>query len=285
MYIYMFPGQGSQFLGMGEALWGRYPELVAKANDILGYDLVKLCLEGPQGRLDMTAQTQPAIFVNSYLAYLAEVQDNPGREVVAYLGHSLGEYTALCAAGYIDFSECLKLVKARGDICQRASEGRMSAVIGLNIARVEGVIADSSYDDLYIANHNTHKQIVIAGSPDGLVGIVASLQDAGARRVVGLAVSAAFHTPFMATAMDEYRDELVRVSWNSNPRGRVVANRTADYYVHGDLEVNLARHLCEPVRWLDSVEFLLREYPAAEFIELGPGRVLQGMLAKIKLGK
>lgn len=275
----MFPGQGSQAKGMGADLFDRYADWTAEADRVLGYSVRELCLEDPRGELGQTAFTQPALFVVNAMSYRA--RSDAGRPAPDFLaGHSLGEYNALLAAGVFDFATGLRLVRARGALMGRVTGGGMAAVIGLEPDRIVSLLATSDAGQrVDVANFNSFEQTVIAGRQDDLAAVRPALQEAGAR-VIPLKVSAPFHSRYMREAMAEFETELAPVLFVP-PAIPVVANVTAAPYDPGQLRETLARQIGHSVRWLDSVLYLL-DRGVTEFEEVGPGRVLAGLVARIR---
>lgn len=276
--ISLFPGQGSQKRGMGAELFKHFPEYVALADKELGYSIAELCLEDPKDRLNETQFTQPALYAVSCLAHLQEKQESAIPDYVA--GHSVGEYSALFAAGAFDFTTGLKLVKKRGELMSKAREGGMAAVIGMDRDQVAKVIGDSNFRNLYVANLNTPEQIVISGERDSIITAQKAFEAAGAQLYIPLKVSGAFHSPFMSQAMEVFSIFLDQFEFSelSIP---TISNVTALPYENGEIRENLALQITHPVRWSDSIKWLLNQ-PNPEFREVGPGRVLTGMLAKIR---
>ena len=276
--ISLFPGQGSQAKGMGAELFKQFPEYAALADKELGYSMAELCMEDSSGRLNDTQFTQPALYVVSCLAHLKENQDAGLPDYVA--GHSVGEYGALFAAGAFDFVTGLKLVKKRGDLMSKAKEGGMAAVIGLDRDRVAEVIKGGNYQHIYIANLNTPQQIVISGAKDAIIAAQGAFEAAGAQLYIPLKVSGAFHSPFMSQAMEVFSIFLDQFEF-SDLKIPAISNVTALPYENDEIRENLALQITHPVRWADSVRWLLNQ-PSPDFREIGPGRVLTGMLTKIK---
>jgi trans-AT polyketide synthase/acyltransferase/oxidoreductase domain-containing protein len=276
--IFLFPGQGSQKTGMGAELFAQFPDYVAQADKELGYSIAELCQTDAGGRLNETQFTQPALYVVSCLAYLKDRQEVGVPHFVA--GHSVGEYGALFAAGAFDFVTGLKLVKKRGELMSRARDGGMAAVIGMDRDQVASVIKQHNLQHLYIANLNTPQQIVISGSREAVVNAQKVFEGAGAQMYVPLKVSGAFHSPFMAPAMEVFSIFLDQFQF-SPLQIPTISNVTALPYENDEIRENLALQITHPVRWTESVRWLLNQ-PEPEFREVGPGRVLTGMLAKIK---
>lgn len=279
--ISLFPGQGSQQKGMGAELFARFPDQVALADRELGYSIAELCRDDPQGRLNETQFTQPAIYVVSCLAHLKDNEEGRAPDYVA--GHSVGEYGALFAAGVFDFGTGLKLVKKRGELMSRAKGGGMAAVIGLDRERVAAVIRDGGFGDLYIANLNTPQQIVISGGRASVDAAQGTFTAAGAQHYVVLKVSGAFHSPFMAQAMEVFSIFLDQFQFSA-PKLAVLSNVTARPYDNDEMRENLALQITHPVRWSESMQWLLQQ-PEPEFREIGPDRVLTGLLAKIRMAR
>jgi malonyl CoA-acyl carrier protein transacylase len=276
--VCIFPGQGAQQVGMGEALFARYPEAEAEASEILGWSLRRLCLEDPDRQLGQTQFTQPAIYCVNALSYRQYLDD--GGAVPEYAaGHSLGEYNALQAAGAFDFATGLRLVHARGEMMSRVAGGGMLAVIGLHPWQVREVLAQSGLDAVEIANFNSYEQVVLAGPREALDLAAAAFQDAGARHTLALRVSAAFHSSAMTETARAFAGVLAGASFQPL-RLSVIANATALPY-DDDPRALLARQIDHPVRWIESIEYLLRR-GAQAFEEIGVGPVLTPMIRNIR---
>lgn len=280
MRAVMFPGQGSQYVGMGEHLFDAFPELVSKANDVLGYSVEELCLRDSNGRLHQTEFTQPAVYVVSALDYLLFARSNVDDSGVDYfLGHSLGEYAALFAAGVFDFISGLLLVKERARLMDGMREGGMAAIIGLDSVQVQNVLDSDNFSRLSVANYNSPSQTVISGDRKQISEAENAFIAAGAKRYVTLRVSGAFHSRFMEPAAREY-ERTVRGSYFSPPKVPVIANTSAREYKFDQIAVMLLRQLVEPVKWCDSVRYVAH-LGVSEFQEIGPGRVLTGLNRQI----
>lgn len=274
--VYAFPGQGSQFKGMGRELFERFPELLARADDVLGYSLRRLCVEDPDGLLGRTEYTQPALYVVNALAYLKTLQD--GGALPDYvLGHSLGEYDALFAASAFDFETGLRLVKQRGELMSRVSGGSMAAVVGCTAETVAAILAENGLADLDVANFNAPTQAVLAGPRASLQSAAALFERAGAR-YVPLNVSAPFHSRYMQAAATAFGQHL-RGFELARPKLPVIANVDARPY-DDDVSARLEQQILRPVLWTDSIRYLMG-LGLPEVTELGPGRVLTGLVTKI----
>lgn len=284
---WVFPGQGAQVVGMASDLVERFPvarETLAEADDALGFSLSQLMAEGPMETLTLTANTQPAVLAHS-VAVVRILREAGIDEPIAVAGHSLGEYSALVAAGALSLSDALRAVHARGQFMQDAvpaGVGAMAAVIGLDAATVTSVCAQVSSDQSLVcaANFNDPTQTVIAGHKVGVDAAMPALKEAGARRVLPLPVSAPFHCPLMAPVQPRLDDVLSEVSMGelSIP---VVANvdAAANRDAHR-IQGLLVEQVCAPVRWVDCVQTLSAQ-GADELLELGPGRAIAGMVRRI----
>lgn len=275
---FMFPGQGSQKKGMGADLFGAFPNEVAVADEILGYSIVELCLNDPDSRLGQTQCTQPALFVVNHLSYLRAVQTG-GVRPASILGHSLGEYNALCAADVFDFATGLRLVQQRGALMAEARGGGMAAVIGLDADRVRQVLQSERLDTVALANINSPEQIVVSGPADDVRRSESAFLGAGARMYLPLSVSGAFHSPYMQAARDAFTGYLNGFTFRA-PSMTVISNVDARPYEAGQVQTLLTRQLTSPVRWVESIQFL-KQAGVTTFEEIGPGRVLTGLAAKI----
>ena len=282
MKAYVFPGQGAQFVGMGKDLYDNSPlakEMFEKANQILGFRITDLMFAGTDEDLKQTKVTQPAIFLHSVI--LSKVLGNDFKpEMVA--GHSLGEFSALVAAGALSFEDGLKLVSARAMAMQKACEkepSTMAAVLGLEDEKVEEIC--NSIDEVVVAaNYNCPGQLVISGSIKGIDIACQKLTEAGAKRALKLAVGGAFHSPLMEPARQELEAAI-----NSTPFNKPVCPiyQNVDAKPTSDPEVikkNLIAQLTAPVRWTQTAKNMLAD-GATSFVELGPGNVLQGLIKKV----
>ncbi|WP_055546113.1 ACP S-malonyltransferase [Streptomyces kanamyceticus] len=278
MKVYGFPGQGSQAKGMGKDLFDEFPEQTAAADSVLGYSIRELCVEDPRRELKLTQFTQPALYVVSALTWLRKRRENP--EPPDYLvGHSLGEYVALFAAGAFDFETGLRLVARRGELMSRAEGGRMAAVLGRDLATVEQALAENGLTGLDIANHNAPAQFVLAGPAEQIDRAKPVFEGLGAHYVT-LNVSAPFHSRYLRDTAEEFRHFLDGFTLR-DPAIPVIANAHARPYGPGEAKDLLARQIASPVRWTDTVRYLMGKGDF-EFEEVGPGAVLRKLVTKIK---
>ncbi len=286
---FLFPGQGSQQVGMGRGWAERSAaarELFEQADEVLGFALSRLCWEGPEEELQLTANTQPAILTASVAAW-REVAAR-GLEPAAVAGHSLGEYSALVAAGALEFADALRLVRRRGELMQQAvpvGEGAMAAILGLAAEAVEQVAAAAAGDAVCaVANYNSPVQTVVAGHREAVERAAALARERGAKRAVLLPVSAPFHCPLMRPARDGLQPLLEATAF-ADPAVPVVTNVDAVAVTRGDqLRDALVRQIDSPVRWVASVERMAQEMGIAAFVEIGPGAVLSGLVRRIAPG-
>jgi len=277
---------------MGKEVCQAYPEAAAlfqRAGEILGLDFPKLCFEGPEDQLTDTVNTQPAVFVTSLALWEALRRRWPGDEIAFVAGHSLGEYTALVASGALSFEEGLRLVRERGRLMKEAGRrnpGGMVAVIGLDPTTIDEVcrsVAQSKGLCLRIANHNSPQQYVVAGHKEALEEAVPLLKAKGAKRVVPLAVTGAFHTELMSQAVEGLKKALAEVEIRK-PHTPVVANTTARPLEEPEeIREELINQLERPVLWKDSVEFMARN-GVDTFVEVGPKKVLTGFVKRTVRG-
>ncbi len=281
MTTYVFPGQGSQFKGMGASLFTEFKEKVSKANQILGYSIEKLCLEGPEEQLNATQYTQPAIYIVSALSYFKKIQDSKTKPDYV-VGHSLGEYNALLAADVFDFETGLKLVQERGKLMADISGGAMAAIIGPHSEEVQALLHKSNFTTISIANLNSRTQTIIAG-PKGDIHAAKSIFEAAGAMYILLKVSGAFHSPYMQPVQQKFADFLKGFEFKA-PKMTVIANVNAEPYQTHTTVSNLANQITHPVLWTKSIEYLLSKGETV-FEEIGPGKVLTGLIRKIQNGK
>ncbi|MBQ0826803.1 ACP S-malonyltransferase [Streptomyces sp. RG38] len=279
MKAIIFPGQGSQSRGMGADLFPRFPELVAGADEILGYSVAELCREDPDRRLDSTEFTQPALYTVSALSYLDRVRGG-WHGAHFFAGHSLGEYTALFAAGAFDFLTGLRLVMERGRLMGRVRDGGMAAVIGLDEEEIRTVLTESGLTDVDVANYNSPDQLILSGAKERVHGARDAFLRAGARNFLPLRVSGAFHSRFMEPARGEFEEFLAGTAFGPLTVP-VIANVTGREHVPDGLRHALAEQLVRPVRWEQGIRHLL-ERGVTDFQETGPGTVLTRLVDRIR---
>ncbi|MCF8010673.1 MAG: ACP S-malonyltransferase [Clostridiales bacterium] len=282
---FLFPGQGSQYVGMGKTLYENYEQarkIFDEANSCLSIDLISLCFEGPEEELAKTVNSQPAILTTS-LAYMEVLKEN-GIMPHGAAGHSLGEYSALVSAGSISFKDAVSLVRKRGEFMQNAvplGKGGMAAVMGLKAETIQKVCQQASSRGVVEAvNLNCSGQVVIAGEYDALEEACRLAGEKGAKRCVSLPVSAPFHSSLMQPAAEKLAAELEKTDIH-DPKLPVVSNVNADYLVSaGEVRKALKDQVCSPVRWQESVEKMIED-DYNVFLEVGPGKVLTGLNRKI----
>lgn len=281
MKAYVFPGQGSQFPGMAKDLYDNNPvarEMLERANEILGFRITDIMFDGTADDLKQTKVTQPAIFLHSVV--LAKCI--PGFKPDMVAGHSLGEFSALVAAGAMDFEEGLKLVSIRAKAMQKACEkqpGTMAAIIALPTETVESICAETE-GIVVAANYNCNGQIVISGEKEAVEAACEKMKEAGAKRALVLPVGGAFHSPLMEPARAELAEGIEKAVFKT-PICPVYQNVTARPSTDPiEIKANLLAQLTSPVRWTQSVENMIAD-GASSFTELGPGKVLQGLVSKI----
>lgn len=283
---FVYPGQGSQYVGMGQDLYEKFPEiaeLYSQANEILGIDIAAISFNGPEEKLKQTFITQPAIVVHSMAA--TKLVKNTEPKYTA--GHSLGEFSALIKAGALSFEDGLKLVKLRGELMQRAGEenkGTMAAIIGMDTGTIIEVCRDASEAGIVqVANFNSPGQIVISGSVEGVHRAMVLAKERGAKMAKELVVHGAFHSPLMESAREDFKAALdntefrkVNIPVYTNVHAKpVTADTDIDF-----IRQSLYDQLTSSVRWEESVVNMIAD-GADEFIELGPGKVLQGLIKRI----
>ena len=281
---FLFPGQGSQSVGMGQEFYQEYDvvrEIFDMAEETVKMGISNLCFKGPMEELTQTVNLQPAVTTVN-LACLAVLQKE-GITPDFSAGHSLGEYSALNAAGVISAEDTLKLVHKRGDLMHREStryKGAMHAIVGLPIAEVETLVAEvQAHGVVSVANHNSELQIVITGSPEPVENVSALAAQKGAK-AIPLKVSGAWHSELIKGAEQDFKDVLAQIDFNP-PERSIVFNVSADISSEADeIKDIMGQQLCSPVKWFDSMIKLIDE-EIEIFVEVGPGRVLAGLLKKI----
>jgi [acyl-carrier-protein] S-malonyltransferase len=285
---FVFPGQGSQFVGMGHALAHTYPsamQVFTHADEILGFPLSYIAWKGPEDCLNDTINTQPALFTHSLavLEVLRSLQLDLVPSFVA--GHSMGELSALVAAGVLSFTDGLHLVRARGDLMKRAGElrpGGMAAVLGLDIDQIDQLCqaASTPNEIVQVANDNCPGQVVISGSNTALSRVQTLLEQAGARRVVRLAVSIAAHSPYMAASQHDFNQSISLTTFKS-ALIPIIGNVSATPFEDIDLiKADLQNQLTHRVRWTETIQFLISQ-GITDFYEIGAGSVLCGLIKRI----
>lgn len=281
MLAYLFPGQGSQERGMGGKLFDYFPKITAQADDVLGYSIKKLCLDDPDNLLNKTSHTQVAIYVVNALSYFYTMEQTSTKpDYVA--GHSLGEYNALLAAGVFDFHQGMQLVKKRAELMNQAINGNMAAIIGLKYADITKILEDNSFYNITIANHNSYTQFVISGSSDNMMRVRDIFLTKPAATYIQLKVSGAFHSPYMTQAKNEFTNYLQNFKFLT-PTMPVLANIDAQPYHPAITKFNLANQIDQPVKWTQIIEHLLSQSDI-ELQEIGHGKILTGLVKRIKVG-
>lgn len=281
---FLFPGQGSQAVGMGLDFYQEYDvvrELFDMAEEISKRKLSKLCFKGPMEDLTQTVNLQPAVTAVNLACLTVIAKEGVTPDICA--GHSLGEYSAICASDIVSREDTFRLVFKRGKLMHREAEknkGAMHAIIGLSIDRVEEIVSEAKTEGVVaVANHNAEKQIVITGAPDP-VKKAASIASSQGARAIPLKVSGAWHSQLIQGAQDEFKNFIESIPFNT-PQRPTIFNITADFEKKPDaIKSIMARQLCSPVKWYDSICKLMAEHIEI-FVEVGPGKVLTGLLKKI----
>ena len=288
MFSVIFPGQGSQMVGMGKEFYDKFDlvkNLFKEADDTLNFSMSKLILEGPKEELDLTANTQPAIFLISYSIYsVIRKEFNIDLSKAKYFaGHSLGEYSALSCAGYLNFSETIKILRIRGDAMQNSvpkGEGGMVAVLGSKVEIIEKILKDNEQNlSAQIANDNSEGQIVLSGKTDDLDKLILILKENSIKNIK-LPVSAPFHCNLMNKATNIMNDELNKLNFNEG-ENKLISNVTANEILNTtELKELLVKQIENRVRWRESVINMINS-DVNHFIEIGPGKVLSGLVKRI----
>ena len=288
MFSVIFPGQGSQMVGMGKEFYDKFDlvkNLFKEADEALKFPLSKLILEGPKEELDLTTNTQPAIFLISYSIFnVVKKEFNIDLNKAKYFaGHSLGEYSALSCAGYLNFSNTLKILRIRGDAMQNSvpkGEGGMVAALGSSVEMIEKILKDNEQKfKAQIANDNSEGQIVLSGKTDDLDSLIIILKENSIKNIK-LPVSAPFHSSLMSNATKIMTDELNKLDFKESDN-KLISNVTAKEIENiGELKVLLIKQIENRVRWRESVINMIKN-DVNHFVEIGPGKVLSGLVKRI----
>ena len=288
MFSVIFPGQGSQSVGMAKNLYNNYrfiKELFDKADEILGFSLSKIILEGPKEELDQTENTQPAIFLVSYSIFemIKRETELDLRKAKYFAGHSLGEYTALTASGSLDFDQTIRLLKIRGNAMQLAvpkDEGGMLVVLGTEIKNISDLLQENEKKyECFIANDNSNGQVVLSGRNKDLGLLVEDLKKKSIKNI-NLPVSAPFHCKLMSLATEIMRKEILNTEFK-NPNNVIISNVTGkETNNSSQIKDLLIEQIESPVRWRESIIYMINK-EVRKFIEIGPGKVLSGLIKRI----
>ena len=275
---FLFPGQGSQSVGMGAELFSRFPDIVEQSDEILGYSIVELCSREDATDLNLTNFTQPALYVVSCLQAKALLEE--GKSPTFAAGHSVGEFAALQCAGAFSFSDGLQMVAKRGEIMSKVSGGGMAAVIGMDADKISVVLDEQGADQIDLANFNSPGQIVISGPASQITQVLSPLKDSGARMVVPLKVSGAFHSRMMKEPAVQFSQFLEGLTFSS-PEFPVFSNVEAQPYSSVEsIPELLIKQIFSPIRWTEVIQGI-RGNGVEEFVECGPGNVLTKLLRQI----
>lgn len=276
MSVLMFPGQGSQSKGMGAALFPLFPNEVNQADEILGYSITELCLNDPMHKLSNTAYTQPCLYTIEVLSFLALSREST--QPTWLIGHSLGEYAALFAAGAFDFATGLQLVLKRGELMSQAHSGGMLAVLNLSQDRIQTILSNNGIDSIDFANFNSTLQVVLSGPSEDILK-ANDLLSKEASMCIPLNTSGAFHSRYMKEASLAFEQFLLRFQFNPL-QTKVISNVTAQPYTDSTIKANLIKQIISPVRWAETISYLKR-MGESDFIEIGPGKVLTRLISQI----
>ncbi len=278
----LFPGQGAQYIGMGKDLFDEYEiakNLFNKSEEILGIKLKKICFEGPEEELKKTENTQPAVLLVSYILY--KLLEDSGIKFEAFAGFSLGEYSALVSSGIINIEDALTLVKKRGLIIENsypAGKGTMGAVLGIEDNIVEEIC--EKIGNVFPANYNSPGQLVISGEKEAVIKACDTLEEKGAKKTVVLNVSGPFHSPLLKEGSSKLKEALDEVKFNSLDDKIIISNTYAKKHTNNEIKNTLVEHMYSPVKWTSTIQNLIKD-GFDTFIEIGPGRVLTGLMRSI----
>ncbi len=279
MLAFVFPGQGSQYKGMGTELFDEFQDMLLEADKILGYSIKELCMEDQEGKLGQTQYTQPALYIVNALTYYKKTGET-GIKPDFVAGHSLGEYNALLAAGVFDFETGLKIVKYRGELMGKASGGGMAAVIGMSADKIKQILVENRFESIDVANINTPSQIVISGPKEDIERAKPTFEAAGSKNYVVLKVSGAFHSRYMENARIQFCEFINQFEFYP-PDIPVVSNTTARPYKKSEIKRNMSEQITSAVMWSESIRYIMGKGDI-EIIQVGPGNAITGMVRSIK---
>ena len=277
----MFPGQGSQKVGMGQSLFGHFSKESREASDILGYDIEKICLIDEDNLINQTNYTQPALYFVNALSYLEQLQNGETADI--FLGHSLGEYNALFAANVFDLFTGLRLVQKRGELMASSGQdfnGSMAAVIGLDENQINEILLKENIKNIEIANLNSDFQTVLSGEKLAISQAEQIFKNHNAKRYIILPVSGAFHSNYMKKTAEEFGYFLQSFTFQ-NPEKTIYSNVTAEPHQESTIKEKLVQQIYSSVKWTQTIRNIRRDF-TDEFVEIGPGKVLTGLVNKIK---
>ncbi|MFM1546308.1 ACP S-malonyltransferase [Streptococcus mutans] len=276
--IWGFPGQGSQFKGMGGLLFEKYPDLVNKADMILGYSIKDLCLYDPDNKLSNTRYSQPAIYVVSVLSFIDRL--NKEDEPDYLIGHSLGEFSALYAAGVFDFETGLQLVQKRAELMSEESDGAMAAIIGLEYSDLENILKNHNFLGVDFANFNTKTQIVLSGLREDIDRLEKFFEHEESVNFIKLNVSGAFHSKIMVGANEKFADYMKLFRFNP-PIRNIISSIDGKLYEDDLIENKLSTQMISPVRWYTAILSVLKKDIKSSFVQIGPGNVVEKLWNQI----